>query len=107
MSEQKNRPNVLYLCDERACDNPCNPACKYTSDPAHAMYFQRIGNGDDATYWERESLVTPSKSSKVYDNVIPVSWIDEWSLSNPEGTVIGLMSDWIIEQREKWNPLNK
>ena len=90
MSELK----IFYLCDGKACDNPCQPNCKYTSKIEHA------------SYWERETLVYPGKG-KDYANLIPVSWIDEWSLSKPDGTVIDMLSDWIEEQRRKWNPLGK
>lgn len=102
MSELK----IFYLCDGRACDNPCQPNCKYTSKIEHASYFEKIGSGNDASYWERETLVYPGKG-KDYANMIPVSWIDEWSLSKPDGSVIDMLSDWIEEQRQKWNPLDK
>ena len=97
---------VLFLCDGRACDNPCNPACKYTSNPEHASYFEKIGEGNDATYWECDNLVHSGKG-KDYDNMIPIAWMDEWSLSHPDGTVVDMLTDWILLQKEKWNPLNK
>lgn len=102
MSESNAPYKVLFLCDNRACDNPCNPACKYTSNPEHASYFVREGD----TYWEREALVHSGKV-KNYDNMVPVAWMDEWSLSHPDGTVVDMLTDWILFQKEKWNPLSK
>lgn len=106
MSEQKNenKPKIFYLCDGRACDSPCNPACHYTSNIEHASYFEKVDDG--ASYWEKDGLVRPGKA-KNYDNVIPVSWIDEWSLSNQDGSVVDMLSDWIEDQKSKWNPLSK
>ena len=102
MPESNTPYKVLFLCDNRACDNPCNPACKYTSNPEHASYFAKIGD----TYWERETLVHKGKS-KDYDNMVPIAWMDHWALSHQDGTVVDMLTDWIMEQREKWNPLDK
>lgn len=48
----KSGPDVLYLCDEKACD-PCNNMdCSHTSNVAHARNFKEM----HGAYWETESV---------------------------------------------------
>ena len=50
--EQNRKPNVLYLCDQTACDRPCRPECKYTDKIEHALNFEKLF---DNTYVEKGS----------------------------------------------------
>lgn len=44
---------ILYLCDQRACEDGCCELCKHTSDIRHAKNFQLM-NSDDVIFMEME-----------------------------------------------------
>lgn len=53
-----NKPQVLFYCDRRACENCTNPnydtskgCCNFTENPEHAEYFARLNGG----YYERKN----------------------------------------------------
>lgn len=41
-SRDRDRPNVKYLCDHRACERCSNSECDHTSDIRHAKNFENF-----------------------------------------------------------------
>lgn len=36
---EHDRVRVMYLCDRKMCNTPCNPECRHTLDIRHAKNF--------------------------------------------------------------------
>lgn len=53
MKGSEEKPKVAYICDRRACpEESCDRGCQHTTDIAHAMNFDRVG---DNKYMEKET----------------------------------------------------
>lgn len=50
--KEKSKPNILYICDHRACASCSNSECNHTSDIRHAMNFELLGRN----FWEKELI---------------------------------------------------
>lgn len=66
-NKEKNKVQVMYLCDRKQCPNCTYPTCKHTSDITHAKNFKRCDDYEGTkTFWEQEV-----KKKKPYVKLLP------------------------------------
>ena len=45
---------ILYVCDQKKCENCKYPECKYTTDIQHAKNFKCVLNVENQRVWHEE-----------------------------------------------------
>ena len=48
------QPEIVYLCDRKACDECSWPTCQHTADICHAVNFEKVAEGK---YMEKRGLL--------------------------------------------------
>lgn len=52
---KRPKPKTFFICDRKKCSN-CNPDCKHTSDPSHALRLEGKfkKNVYDGSMWQTD-----------------------------------------------------
>lgn len=51
---KRPEPKTFFFCDRKKCSN-CNPQCRHTSDPSHAIRLEgKFRQNTDGNMWQTD-----------------------------------------------------